>query len=190
MSSAAIKSLGGGVLKKSNKNKEVTLDPKDVAISALKAENQKLTQIKQGIVDQLMDFFVEVKNKITAHQVNKSKMLVDFLATESGKIQEYASRDPLEFLQIIESISLVHIDKLAQYKGPKVVSEDFLRARNKEEENVDTKSKSNYVFRSKYSNMLIKKQTDGEADAFGNKQLYELVFKQEVQFFVIQGQRR
>ena len=125
-----------------------------------------------------MDFFMEVKSKISNHKVNKSKMLTDFIETEVDKLRKYAEQDALEFLQIIESISLVHMDKLAQYTGPKVVSEDFLRARNKDEENI-SKGPGNFVFKSKYSNMMIKKQNSKAEDGFGNQQLYELVFKQE-----------
>ena len=147
-------------------------------------ELQGLKSTLKSIAVQLLDFFTELKTKIYQHKVARSNMLNSFLDTNDQELKEYVNRDPKEFLQILESIVLVHMDKLADYKGPKFITEDFMNGGvAKKEENSQGRSKAtDVVFRSKYSNMTIKKRkgTGGKEDA-GNKQLYDLVFSQEVE---------
>ncbi len=148
---------------------------------ARNAELEKLRETVKKVAEQLMDFFSELKSKIHEHRVPRSKMLDSFLDTKIEELTAYANRDPTEFLQIIESIVLVHMDKIANYKGPKFITEDFLNGGiNRRDEAQVPKKTGDIVFKSKYSNMIIKKRKPDEKDVFGNKQLYDLVFNQEV----------
>lgn len=149
--------------------------------SGRNGELENLQETVNKVAEQLMDFFSELKTKIYEHRVPRSKMLDSFLDTKIDELTAYANRDPTEFLQIIESIVLVHMDKIANYKGPKFITEDFLNGGlNRRDEDEEPRKKGDIVFKSRYSNMIIKKRKPDEKDVFGNKQLYDLVFNQEV----------
>lgn len=190
---------------------------------------------------QLVDFFQELKHKIVSSGVNRSKKLNEFLNTDFKEVKEYTLKDPVEFLQIIESICLVHIDKLG-YRNDRESGGKYWQQKEQEDSSRPADSslcqncgcasvpspntnqapnpalerttsanifnpsrapilskghsfnypnpginsnqlqkspKNDIIFKSKYTNLVIKKMKPGEVDAFGNKKLYDMVFKQE-----------
>ena len=178
---AASKLKGKTVRIKDQPNEAKEISEGQFGSSGRNGELEKLQETLKNVAEQLMDFFSELRAKIHEQRVPRSKMLDSFLDTKHAELAAYATRDPTEFLQIIESIVLVHMDKIANYKGPKFITEDFQNGGlNRREEAQEARKSGDIVFKSKYSNMVIKKRKPDEKDVFGNKQLYDLVFNQEV----------
>lgn len=81
-------------------------------------------------------------------------------------------------MQVLESIIFLHMDKIAEYQGRQGSSQTPLVSKASiQEEPRHGGADGSIVFKSQYTNLMIKKTKD--TGGIGNHRMYEMVFNQE-----------